>query len=194
MYIQYEGGKERNKWIKDELKDQALKLFKSANFIDGKPENNFHVKVDIENFDAADQKEYLGTADPQQLCGCEPPPPPTTTTTTTKTTTTTQKLTIKTTTTTQKLTTKTTPPPTTASNPIFQCPDEFGSFPHPDNCMKFYECDNWTFYEKSCSKGTLWDDGCKYPYQVNCSDRKIPTENQIISSPKRQTGFFLVRY
>ena len=88
------------------------------------------------------------------------------------------------------------PTTTTSSMPltIFQCPDKIGSFPHPDNCMKFYECDHWTFYEKTCSKGTLWDDGCKYPYQVNCSDRKIPTENQIISSPKRQTGFFLVRY
>ena len=46
LSIPYEGGKERNKWIKDELKDQALKLFKSANFIDGKPENNFSVEVE----------------------------------------------------------------------------------------------------------------------------------------------------
>ena len=46
LSIPYEGGKERNKWIKDEFKDQALKLFKSANFIDGKPENNFSVEVE----------------------------------------------------------------------------------------------------------------------------------------------------
>ena len=48
LLIPYEGGKERNKWIKDELKDQALKLFKSANFIDGKPENNFSVEVELQ--------------------------------------------------------------------------------------------------------------------------------------------------
>merc|ERR1711973_696192 len=32
LLIPYEGGKERNKWIKEELKDQALKLFESATF------------------------------------------------------------------------------------------------------------------------------------------------------------------
>ena len=74
LSIPYEGGKERNKWIKDELKDQALKLFTSANFIDGKPENNFKVQVDFEKLDAADRKKYLGTKaeNPQKLCGCIP--------------------------------------------------------------------------------------------------------------------------
>ena len=54
--LTYEGGEERNKWIKDELKEQALKLFPSANFIDGKPENDFNVQVDFEKLDAADTK------------------------------------------------------------------------------------------------------------------------------------------
>ena len=74
LSIPYEGGKERNKWIKDELKEQALKLFPSANFIDGKPENNFKVQVDFEKLDAADRKKYLGTKaeNPQKLCGCIP--------------------------------------------------------------------------------------------------------------------------
>ena len=77
--IPYEGGKERNKWIKEELKDQALKLFnKSATFNDGKPENNFKVELDFENLDDADKKRYLGdiATDPQKLCKCVPPPPP----------------------------------------------------------------------------------------------------------------------
>merc|ERR1712198_714576 len=74
LSITYEGGEERNKWIKDELKEQALKLFPSANFIDGKPENNFKVQVDFEKLDAADRKKYLGTKaeNPQKLCGCIP--------------------------------------------------------------------------------------------------------------------------
>ena len=74
LSILYEGGKERNKWIKDELKDQALKLFTSANFIDGKPENNFKVQVDFGKLDAADRKKYLGTKaeKTQKLCGCIP--------------------------------------------------------------------------------------------------------------------------
>jgi len=82
LSILYEGGKERNKWIKDELKDQALKLFTSANFIDGKPENNFKVQVNFEKLDVADRKKYLGTKaeKPQKLCGCIPK----TTTTTSK--------------------------------------------------------------------------------------------------------------
>ena len=65
-------GKERNKWIKEELKDQALKLFKSATFNDGMPENNFKVEWDFENLDDADKKRYLGdiATDPQKLCGC----------------------------------------------------------------------------------------------------------------------------
>jgi len=61
LLIPYEGGKERNKWIKEELKDQALKLFnKSATFNDGKPENNFKVELDFENLDDADKKKILG--------------------------------------------------------------------------------------------------------------------------------------
>ena len=74
LSLTYEGGEERNKWIKDELKEQALKLFPSANFIDGKPENNFKVQVDFEKLDAADRKKYLGTKaeNPQKLCGCIP--------------------------------------------------------------------------------------------------------------------------
>ena len=74
LSITYQGGEERNKWIKDELKEQALKLFPSANFIDGKPENNFKVQVDFEKLDAADRKKYLGTKaeNPQKLCGCIP--------------------------------------------------------------------------------------------------------------------------
>jgi len=79
LLIPYEGGKERNKWIKEELKDQALKLFnKSATFNDGKPENNFKVELDFENLDDADKKRYLGdiATDPQKLCKCVPPPAP----------------------------------------------------------------------------------------------------------------------
>jgi len=77
LSIPYEGGEERNKWIKDELKDQALKLFTSANFINGKPENNFKVQVDFGKLDAADRKKYLGTKaeNPQKLCGCIPKTP-----------------------------------------------------------------------------------------------------------------------
>ena len=81
LLIPYEGGKERNKWIKEELKDQALKLFnKSATFNDGKPENNFKVELDFENLDDADKKRYLGdiATDPQKLCKCVPPTPKTT--------------------------------------------------------------------------------------------------------------------
>ena len=74
LSLTYEGGEDRNKWIKDELKDQVLKLFPSATFIDGKPENNFKVQVDFEKLDAADRKKYLGTKaeNPQKLCGCIP--------------------------------------------------------------------------------------------------------------------------
>ena len=89
LSIPFEGGEERNKWIKDELKDQALKLFTSANFIDGKPENNFFkVQVDFGKLDAADRKKYFGTKaeNPQKLCGCIPKTTTTTTTSIPKTT------------------------------------------------------------------------------------------------------------
>ena len=88
LSLTYEGGEDRNKWIKDELKDQVLKLFPSATFIDGKPENNFKVQVDFEKLDAADRKKYLGTKaeNPQKLCGCIPKTTTTTTTSIPKTT------------------------------------------------------------------------------------------------------------
>ena len=74
MSLTYEGGEMRNKWIRDELKEQALILFPSATFIDGKPENNFKVQVNFEKLDAADRKKYLGSKaeNPQKLCGCIP--------------------------------------------------------------------------------------------------------------------------
>ncbi|KAH7982260.1 hypothetical protein HPB52_003549 [Rhipicephalus sanguineus] len=59
----------------------------------------------------------------------------------------------------------------------FQCPDQFGFYPHHKSCDKYYACSNGTASLKTCGNGLVFDDvdplreNCAYPFSVNCGDR-----------------------
>merc|ERR1712038_844003 len=76
----------------------------------------------------------------------------------------------------------------------FECPENEGIFPDPDDCRSFYQCvhDRPPFHEV-CPTGTLFDDiilVCNYEDQVDCGDRPIidgPTTTQGPTDPTTTT-------
>lgn len=49
-------------------------------------------------------------------------------------------------------------------------------FPYPENCRKFYECDNGNLYKMTCANDWLYDINnkyCDYPERVDCGDRPL---------------------
>jgi len=59
----------------------------------------------------------------------------------------------------------------------FDCPDNFGFYPHFRSCDKYWACENGTASLKVCGNGLVFDDvdplreNCAYPFSVNCGDR-----------------------
>lgn len=59
----------------------------------------------------------------------------------------------------------------------FNCPDDFGFYPHVKSCDKYWACDNGTATLKTCGNGLVFDDSdmkrenCAYPFSVDCGDR-----------------------
>lgn len=59
----------------------------------------------------------------------------------------------------------------------FDCPDNFGFYPHYRSCDKYWACENGTATLKVCGNGLVFDDAdplrenCAYPFSVNCGDR-----------------------
>jgi hypothetical protein len=67
--------------------------------------------------------------------------------------------------------------PSRPSYSSFNCPDDFGFYPHVKSCDKYWACDNGTGTLKSCGNGLVFDDSdskrenCAYPFSVDCGDR-----------------------
>jgi len=67
----------------------------------------------------------------------------------------------------------------------FECPEEEGFYPDPDNCVKHFRCFEGVATEIACKPGTdgrqeLYDDVhfiCAAANSVNCGDRPICDEN-----------------
>ncbi|XP_050737009.1 protein obstructor-E-like isoform X3 [Eriocheir sinensis] len=72
----------------------------------------------------------------------------------------------------------------------WQCPHEFGHFPHDTACDKYYSCNKGVPTLKTCGNGLAFDatdpdfikENCDYKYNVDCSTRPeleppIPTTN-----------------
>lgn len=65
----------------------------------------------------------------------------------------------------------------TAQREDFDCPDNFGFYPHYRSCDKYWACENGTASLKVCGNGLVFDDAdplrenCAYPFSVNCGDR-----------------------
>lgn len=59
----------------------------------------------------------------------------------------------------------------------FNCPDDFGFYPHVKSCDKYWGCDNGTATLKTCGNGLVFDDSdtkrenCAYPFSVDCGER-----------------------
>lgn len=59
----------------------------------------------------------------------------------------------------------------------FNCPDDFGFYPHQKSCDKYWACDNGTASLKTCGNGLVFDDSdykrenCAYPFSVECGER-----------------------
>jgi hypothetical protein len=59
----------------------------------------------------------------------------------------------------------------------YDCPDDFGFFPHSRSCDKYFACSNGTATLKLCGNGLVFDatdplrENCAYPFSVKCGDR-----------------------
>jgi len=63
------------------------------------------------------------------------------------------------------------------STNAFECGDEIGVVPDPDDCRSFYICDYEGYDHFQCEEGYLFDTElmvCNYESQVDCGDRPIP--------------------
>ena len=64
----------------------------------------------------------------------------------------------------------------------FECPEEAGVFPDPEQCDKYYECVDGLPETKFCPDGLLFDASdpnselCDYPFNVDCGAREYVRE------------------
>ncbi|KAK8753708.1 hypothetical protein OTU49_001187, partial [Cherax quadricarinatus] len=71
----------------------------------------------------------------------------------------------------------------------WQCPEDFGYFPHATSCDKYYSCDAGVATLKTCGNGLAFDasdseflrENCDYRHNVDCSGR--PELEPAISTP-----------
>jgi len=62
--------------------------------------------------------------------------------------------------------------------PPFDCPENNGFFPDPEQCDLYYECIEGVPEAKLCPDGLLFEDGnpnqekCDYPFNVECGVRE----------------------
>ena len=60
----------------------------------------------------------------------------------------------------------------------FNCPENNGFFPDPEQCDLYYECIDNVPEAKLCPDGLLFEDGnpnqekCDYPFNVECGSRE----------------------
>ncbi|CAG7833616.1 unnamed protein product, partial [Allacma fusca] len=75
--------------------------------------------------------------------------------------------------------------------PDFTCPEEFGYFPHPDDCTQYYVCVFGGALLESCTGGLMYSHDlqtCDWPRNVNCGlqgnqsfvyDRTVPARDSL---------------
>merc|ERR1711973_219236 len=80
----------------------------------------------------------------------------------------------------------------------FDCPENNGFFPDPEQCDKYYECVGGVSETKFCPDGLLFEASdpnnelCDYPFNVDCGDREYVQEPEEGLDAKcyRANGFF----
>jgi len=78
----------------------------------------------------------------------------------------------------------------------FKCPSKFGQFEDPNQCDRFFECDEGVATAKLCPDGLVFDplnrkiNKCDQPFNVDCGDRvelQAPKSNHLCP---RRNGYF----
>ena len=68
---------------------------------------------------------------------------------------------------------------------IFQCPEESGTFPDPEDCSKFYVCSNGVVHQQSCPSGLRFSSSglfCDWPDNVVCGSAPSTTSSSTSST------------
>jgi hypothetical protein len=73
---------------------------------------------------------------------------------------------------------------TSAASVEFDCPEEFGYYPHPNDCSQYYVCVFGGALQESCTGGLMYShelQTCDWPRNVGCevSERSSPTREDI---------------
>lgn len=64
----------------------------------------------------------------------------------------------------------------------FKCPKMFGSFAHPTDCSKYYNCIVYVPSMQTCLKEQLFDTGkstCRPEKEVDCGNRQRPGKRLV---------------
>ncbi|XP_021950729.1 uncharacterized protein LOC110847969 [Folsomia candida] len=80
----------------------------------------------------------------------------------------------------------------------FTCPHEYGFYPHPRSCDKYYKCENSIATLKTCGNGLGFEDSdpkflaenCDYLHNVDCGDRSELEPPQSSANCPRLYGIF----
>lgn len=78
------------------------------------------------------------------------------------------------------------PKGTSSSSSEFQCPEEFGYFPHPSDCSLYYVCVFGGALLESCTGGLMYShelQTCDWPRNVGCEVAEV---SQPATSPARE--------
>ncbi|XP_039481695.1 uncharacterized protein LOC120445319 isoform X14 [Drosophila santomea] len=79
--------------------------------------------------------------------------------------------------------------PNTSNGPSFDCPEEFGYYPHPSDCTQYYVCVFGGALLESCTGGLMYSHDlqtCDWPRNVGCelvdtSSERSPAQSQAQS-------------
>ena len=68
----------------------------------------------------------------------------------------------------------------------FECEDNLGLVPNPQDCQSFYYCDSNGATLEYCINGLLFDENilvCNYENDVDCGDRPLPPHHNSTTLP-----------
>ena len=72
----------------------------------------------------------------------------------------------------------------------FDCEDNLGLVPNPQDCQSFYYCDSNGATLEYCINGLLFDENilvCNYENDVECGDRPLPDHQNTTIAPTTPT-------
>lgn len=79
----------------------------------------------------------------------------------------------------------------------FNCPEEFGYYPHPNDCTQYYVCVFGGALLESCTGGLMYShelQTCDWPRNVGCDGAEISGPVTSTSPPSRTKEELRIRY